>query len=86
MIIGEYLFSRRINESPECSTCNLGLNYSRRNLFAPFRKRDLAIATLLKDTSNAEGFRRVTGAEKAPTLASASTATGTRHVIISAGI
>jgi hypothetical protein len=28
---------RRIYELPECSTCSIGLNYPRRNLFAPFR-------------------------------------------------
>ncbi len=36
VIVGEYLFYRRICESPACSTCNLGLNCPRRNLFAPF--------------------------------------------------
>ena len=32
-----YLLYRRFNESPECSTCNLDLNYPRRNQCAPFR-------------------------------------------------
>ena len=38
VIVGEYKVYRRFNESPECSTCNLGINYPRRNLFAPFRR------------------------------------------------
>jgi hypothetical protein len=35
LLLASKFFHRRFNESPECSTCSLDLNYPRRNLYAP---------------------------------------------------